>query len=74
MIVYSPDFDSHVGRLEEVLQQFWTVGLKLKNSKCEVFNNKEATWIMFWVRKVSLLALTRLLLLESRLGSLTCKK
>lgn len=37
MIVFLSEFSSHVERLKEVLQRFRTAGLKLKPSKCDVF-------------------------------------
>ena len=36
VIVISPDFDSHLQRLEEVLVRLQHAGLKLKPSKCEL--------------------------------------
>ena len=35
MIVISPDFDSHLQRLEEVFRRLLDAGLKLKPTKCE---------------------------------------
>ena len=40
IIVISPDLDSHIGRLEEVLSRLRKAGLKLKPSKCELFKTK----------------------------------
>lgn len=37
VIVFSRDFDSHLDRLELVLQRFRSANLKLKPSKCELF-------------------------------------
>lgn len=37
VIVFSHDFDSHLNRLETVLQRFRSANLKLKPSKCELF-------------------------------------
>ena len=36
VIVYSPDIDSHLDRLAEVLDRFRAAGLKLKPAKCEL--------------------------------------
>ena len=40
IIVISPDFDSHLERLEEVLKRLRGANLKLKPSKCELFKDK----------------------------------
>ena len=40
VIVFSADFESHLERLETVLQKFRSAGLKLKPSKCELFQKQ----------------------------------
>lgn len=40
MMVLSPDFNSHIERLEEVLQQFRLTVLELKPSKYDMFQTK----------------------------------
>ena len=40
VIVISPDFTSHLQRLEEVLQRLQSAGLKLKPQKCELLQTK----------------------------------
>jgi hypothetical protein len=40
IVVFSHDFDSHLQRLEQVLQRIQTAGLKLKASKCCMFQRK----------------------------------
>jgi transposase InsO family protein len=40
IIVISPDFATHISRLEEVLARLRKAGLKLKPSKCELFQDK----------------------------------
>jgi hypothetical protein len=40
VIVISPDFDSHITRLGEVLSRLRAAGLKLKPSKCELFREE----------------------------------
>lgn len=40
VIVFSPDFDSHVERLESVLQRLGDAGLKLKPDKCHFFQDE----------------------------------
>jgi hypothetical protein len=40
IIVISPDFATHISRLEEVLLRLQKAGLKLKPSKCELFQDK----------------------------------
>ena len=40
IIVISPDFDSHLERLEEVLKRLRRANLKLKPSKCELFRDE----------------------------------
>ena len=40
VIVISPDFASHLERLEEVLQRLQSAGLKLKPQKCELLQTK----------------------------------
>ena len=40
VIVISPDFASHLDRLEEVLQRLHGAGLKLKPQKCELLQTK----------------------------------
>ena len=40
VIVISPDFTSHLHRLEEVLQRLQSAGLKLKPQKCELLQTK----------------------------------
>ena len=38
VIVYSPDSESHLTRLEEVLKRFCTAKLKLKSQNCEILH------------------------------------
>ena len=40
VIVMSPDFNTHLTRLEEVLQRLRAAGLKLKPAKCELFQTE----------------------------------
>ena len=40
VIVYSPDIDSHLDRLAEVLDRFRAAGLKLKPAKCELLQQQ----------------------------------
>ena len=40
LIVISPDFDSHLERLEEVLRRLRGANMKLKHSKCELFKDE----------------------------------
>ena len=40
VIVIAPDFSTHIQRLEEVLQRLQLAGLKLKPSKCELFQKE----------------------------------
>ena len=40
IIVISPDFESHVERLEEVLERLRRANLKLKPSKCELLKKE----------------------------------
>lgn len=40
IIVFSTDFDTHLERLETVLQRFRTANLKLKPSKCELLQKE----------------------------------
>ena len=39
IIVISPDFETHLHRLEEVFQRLQSAGLKLKPSKCELLKS-----------------------------------
>ena len=40
IIAIAPDFDTHLQRLEEVLQRFKGTGPKLKFSKCELLQSR----------------------------------
>ena len=40
IIVIAPDFDTHMSRLEEVLNRLQQAGLKLKPSKCELLQSE----------------------------------
>ena len=40
IIVVSPDFDTHISRLEEVLQRLQKAGLKLKPTKCKLLQDQ----------------------------------
>ena len=40
IIVFSSNFDEHLGRLEEVLKRLSEAGLKIKPSKCELFKTQ----------------------------------
>jgi hypothetical protein len=40
IIVFSPDLDSHLERLQEVFQRLMVAGLKLKPEKCHLFAKK----------------------------------
>ena len=45
IIVIAPDFDTHLKRLEEVLQRFKRAGLKLKSFQCKL-SREFGTWNM----------------------------
>ena len=49
VIVYSPDVDSHLDRLAEVLARFRCAGLKLKPAKCELLR-REVSYLGHVVR------------------------
>ena len=40
IIVYSPDFESHLEHLCEIFKRLCEKGIKLKAQKCERFKNK----------------------------------
>ena len=40
IIVFSSNFDEHLGRLEEVLKRLSEAGLKIKPSKCGLFKTQ----------------------------------
>lgn len=40
IIVYSPDFATHVQHLEEVFERLWRHGLKLRPDKCKLFHRE----------------------------------
>ena len=40
IIVIGPDFQTHMARLEQVLQRLWAAGLKLKPAKCELLREE----------------------------------
>ena len=40
IIVYSPDFTTHVKHLEEVFERLWKNGLKLRPDKCRLFHRQ----------------------------------
>ena len=40
IIVFSPDFDTHIARLREILQRINKAGLKLKPNKCHLFKQE----------------------------------
>ncbi|XP_029967090.1 LOW QUALITY PROTEIN: uncharacterized protein LOC115402705 [Salarias fasciatus] len=40
IIVYSPDFDTHLQNLEEVFERLWRHGLKLRPDKCKLLQRE----------------------------------
>lgn len=40
IIIYSPDFSTHLQQLENVLQKLWQHGLKLRLDKCKLFHRQ----------------------------------
>ena len=40
VIVFSKDFESHLERLAEVCQRFWSAQLKLRSEKCQLFQRE----------------------------------
>lgn len=40
IVVYSPDFATHLRHLDKVFERLWKHGLKLRPDKCKFFHNQ----------------------------------